>query len=145
MREQPRRRWFRFHLLTALLMMVAAGGMIGLQFAPRTITSSHNRIELQAWGWPVEYRIVPPKEFAQWFDFRPGTNYPYPTDLNEQSLELIGSMRVADRIMGGRVIRIVFDIWVAFCILMAIAFVSEWFIRSREELAFDDNSDELNP
>lgn len=35
MSEKPKRTWFRFHLITAILLMAEIGTLIGLNVAPR--------------------------------------------------------------------------------------------------------------
>ena len=61
MSEKPKRPWFRFHLLTAVLMMAAAGGLM-LANMPRHFRGNlpdmgdayNYRVEV---GWPWSFKI----------------------------------------------------------------------------------------
>jgi hypothetical protein len=48
--EKPKRPWFRFHLLTAVLRMIAAGGMLGLNMLFRNVTVPYGIGKAR--GWP---------------------------------------------------------------------------------------------
>ena len=48
MSEKPKRRWFRFHLLTAVLMMLVAGGVLWLNVRVFRLNSAE-----VARGWPL--------------------------------------------------------------------------------------------
>jgi hypothetical protein len=56
MTSRPKRPWFRFHLLTAVLMLLAAGGMMLLNASRRlerfsfVVKPGHHRHE---YGWPA--------------------------------------------------------------------------------------------
>ena len=54
MSEKRKRRWFRFHLLTAVLMMVGAGIVLLLEFkAERSVTADGSwRTEIEQRGFP---------------------------------------------------------------------------------------------
>ena len=62
MTSGPKRPWFRYHLLTAVLMMIAASGMVWTNmrgyesdfeiFIPSTVTAA-DPIQVLCYGWPV--------------------------------------------------------------------------------------------
>ena len=66
MSEKPKRRWFRFHLLTAIVGMVAAGGVLGINMIgagsdaddwgclpPLDVISTDS-----AYGWPERIQRI---------------------------------------------------------------------------------------
>ena len=64
MSEKSKRPWFRFHLLTAVLMMIGAGGAAGVNATPRYfVWKNSDKISsywhalpgyaFKAWGWPL--------------------------------------------------------------------------------------------
>jgi hypothetical protein len=53
MKDKPKRRWFRFHLQTAVVMMIVSGGMLWLN-----ISRSHDikgGEESYRCGWPMTW------------------------------------------------------------------------------------------
>jgi len=61
MSERPKRRWLRFHLSTAMLLILGAGGMIGINVAPtkqfveRGHAHNFNPLFIEyTYGWPFE-------------------------------------------------------------------------------------------
>jgi hypothetical protein len=52
MSDTARRPWFRFHLLTAVLMMVATGGMLGVNFRNANKSADPNVFTSPIYGWP---------------------------------------------------------------------------------------------
>jgi len=58
MSDEPKRKWFQFHLSTAVLMMFVAGVSLWLNLSPQKQlrfidnwdTSGHF---IEVWGWPV--------------------------------------------------------------------------------------------
>ena len=58
----PRRKWLQVHLSTAVLLMLAAGGLIWMNVTGRHSElewmshSLYNRIEIEKYGWP--YTVV---------------------------------------------------------------------------------------
>ena len=123
MSDKPKRSWFRFHLLTAVLMMVAAGGMLWVNFDKRDSytlildvepmpADEKPAYEIFKQGWPLVWRersddgYVPRRRMK-----RAGT--PFYVDP---------SFAVA----------VTINILVAAGIILAAAFVSESLIRRRE-------------
>jgi len=54
--KKPKRRWFQFHLATAVVMMVAAGGILWACLQPivtGTFSTSFTTIEDVEYGWPI--------------------------------------------------------------------------------------------
>ena len=69
MSEQPKRRWFQFHLSTAIVLMFVAGGLLWLNMRPPTQWLEKDGLNQQlvccrGSGWPVAktayYGGVPP-------------------------------------------------------------------------------------
>ena len=58
MSDGPKRPWFRFHLLTAVLMMFAAGVWIGINCRAAHVSTQQNSIQVENWdyrGWPMTW------------------------------------------------------------------------------------------
>jgi hypothetical protein len=59
MSEKPKRPWFRFHLLTAIVLVISSGGLIGLNTVLRFTEVSKpdiqevRRVEYHGYGWPL--------------------------------------------------------------------------------------------
>jgi hypothetical protein len=65
---KPKRRWFRFHLLTAVLMMVTAGGMVGANSIRHTSPELLASPFTVGYGWPEIALSRPDDEFIQMFE-----------------------------------------------------------------------------
>ena len=59
MSDKPKRPWFRFHLLTAVLMMFAAGAMIWPNFVPNLqfqyVHYKYKSKFARYYGWPASF------------------------------------------------------------------------------------------
>ena len=102
MSEKPKRPWFRFHLLTAMEIMVVSGAFLLVNFRQYDIDSVSvfdERITC-GWGWPVCLL----KRYSSW-------------GQELYSWDARG---------------ILYDLGVAAVCLFALAFVSETLIRRRE-------------
>ena len=115
MTSSPKRLWFRFHLLTAVLMMVAAGLAMSLSFQQRpyyaddwspTAYDAKQTIGT-AQGWPLAFHVTDN------IDFGDGEIIVLPV-----SKWNYGSLAV--------------DIFALFPVLAAVALISEFLIRRRE-------------
>jgi hypothetical protein len=54
-----KRPWFQFSLLTAIVVMLAASGLLGANLRPRIeniFTSSHWIVTSEKYGWPLSFR-----------------------------------------------------------------------------------------
>jgi hypothetical protein len=121
MNNKPKRPWFRFHLLTAVLMMFAAGGVIGVntcervfreyQTMPDSANSESRLLRTQLWGmgWPFCYFQTRATVVRHKGDWDLGPNH-----------EPIEKMPLAG------------DIIIGVGIVIALAFVSEFLLRRRE-------------
>ena len=66
MTSSPKRPWFRFHLLTAVLMMLAAGGMMWLNLCKRLVdlpADGAYETEPLIYGWPLNFAYHGPRSF----------------------------------------------------------------------------------
>jgi hypothetical protein len=104
MSKKPKRRWFRFHLMTAVLMMVAAGGLIGQNAVIRETVEEYRIVN--GFGWPFIFRPT----FIREFDDPNPERYGY--DLNLWHLSLNTLLLVS--------------------ILLCVALISESILRRRE-------------
>ena len=85
MSDKPNRPWFRFHLLTAMLMMFAAGGFVWVNTLPESYdliydsksdsysidSSEKPDYDVRCYGWPTSFLAITefdktflPKPFA---------------------------------------------------------------------------------
>jgi hypothetical protein len=116
MSEKPKRSWFRFHLLTAVLLMIIAGVFLHLDLSWREFEDeqysgdifNYSILHWQAIGWPIvfEYRSFWP----------------------DNTIRPLTTIRIAT----GRYFdayKLAVDILVALGFLTISAFVSEWMIR----------------
>ena len=121
MSDKPKRPWFRFHLLTAVLLMLAAGGIMSanlIGYEGRAVSVEYFNekgvMHERRWGWPW------PAAYS--------TQYP---PLGRELLLEIGTMDKHNA--SGYVTKhVVYDVCVGALILAAIALVSESLLRRRE-------------
>jgi hypothetical protein len=124
---QTKRSWFRFHLLTAVVAMICSAILLLSNFRKREtkelIQETDGAFIEEQYGWPlVAYRTVS-DELAdatramqeQIRSHSVSTARPYPRVPNELSRR-----------------GLICDVFIAFGILVAVAFASEWLIRRRE-------------
>ena len=57
-KQKPRRRWFQFHLRTAVLMMLAASGFIRLNWPSQVLLVPKSCGVGVAFGWPFEVTML---------------------------------------------------------------------------------------
>ena len=105
MTSNPKRQWFRFHLLTAVLMLFAAGGFV----------------------WPnvQEHRIIP-----EWADNEPARIFGWP--VTAVTFYSAFAMRTSDDVPEISYRGLLVDAVSALGLLFTVALISEYLIRRRE-------------
>ena len=104
-----KRRWLQYHLSTAIVMMFVAGGLLGMQFWPRSdrcfggCLSYLGAFNVESYGWPLP---------VLWC-------FSEHRDLMDRHSHWTNTMAVANVIFGA-------------LLVLAAAFICEWFIRRRE-------------
>jgi hypothetical protein len=141
MSDKPKRPWFRFHLLTLVLMMLAAGGLLGANiFTPRAIVFEKNvskdpRSNLMrdkltfAWsGWPIRG--------PQTIVIGAGIN---PEDQIASMVRFNATGRFRDYRT------IIFNVLIAIGLVLIIAIILEYILRRREGRRDDRNGEAQAP
>ena len=67
MTSSPKRPWFRFHLLTAVVTVVVIGGLIGANVTESPVFVSHGNPLLTGMGWPCIWKVYAHGECRDWF------------------------------------------------------------------------------
>jgi hypothetical protein len=125
MTDHPERPWFRFHLLTLLLMTVAAGGLVGANLMRYQSYNSDIKVPKDMWeqfnaqeraqffnvgyGWPLCCYEIVPAQHRLFF-----------SDTEEESFRSVYYWSFAINIV------------TALLILASTAFLSEFLLRRRE-------------
>src|SRR5947209_215947 len=114
MTSTPKSRWFRFHLLTAVLMMVAVGIIIRNNMVGTAGSEEYGLLTSIEYGWPMPFLT------AYW--------------KTETGLEIssLGGLSVEKVSYGWSIKGLLTDVWVAATAMIAVALVSEFILRRRE-------------
>jgi hypothetical protein len=134
--ENPKRPWFRFHLLTLVLMMLAAGGWIGLNMQPPMIEYAHidaqwnETVIVRSRGWPVPQERVYYESHGKTDPDMFLTHY-----LKGQKSFMDDDVSRVDqwRLLSSSKYDAMYDnVAIGIVMLLGIALVSEFIIRRRE-------------
>jgi hypothetical protein len=123
---KPKRSCFRFHLLTAVLMMLVAASLLYLNFSSRVIiiaTCDDVSLISDVRGWPLCNFVEPTT--TRWSD---GTAYGKETIYKYKNPLYLRH----DLLWTSDLIVVPVNILVNFTILVIVAFVCEFLIRRRE-------------
>ena len=150
MTSTPKRRYWRFHLLTALLMMVISGVVLGANVrAPRVVrihprNSSMHYYDLAAGPDSGMTEVAPPISYdvmscgwpySEQMTFTIMVSGAADVPLDSARVQLVEDVRTFNELRPGglyfpwRVAAIDFGVWIVMLILTAT--VSEWFMRRR--------------
>ena len=126
MSEKPKRPWFRFHLLTAMLMMLSAGAFLGLNLKRRPDPPFAGTCQ----GWPLVFEwdftwvgvqsVSNPNKYSYSWKLDSKNERDYSPGHNEQP----GLMVCTGYLYA--------DITFAIFVLIGTTFISEYLIRRRE-------------
>jgi hypothetical protein len=136
MNSNPKRPWFRFHLLTAVLIMVTAGGVIGINFTAQRLPPFKGAV----YGWP--YYVVEDLSFEEHGEFENKDNQFLNNLTNaipaERGVTIETINNVEDKILEVKITardkslsHLLLDAGVFLLILAAVALISESIIRRR--------------
>ena len=150
MTETPKRRFWRFHLLTALLLMVISGVFLGANVrAPRVVrihprNSSMHYYDLDE-KWSIGMTEAPPPvsydvmscgwPYSEQMTFTITSFGATDVALDSVSVQLVEDARTFNELRPGglyfpwRAAAIDFGVWIALLILTAT--ISEWILRRR--------------
>lgn len=121
MNENPERRWFRFHLLTLLLIALVAGGLLSLNVSMRL---DHAKSHYER-GWPFTMyggnSAIP--MVLLWKDNPEVYWIPDPNGPGPEPIGLNGEWYIRDLLLNTATI---------FAVIAATAVASEFFLRRRE-------------
>jgi hypothetical protein len=105
--DKPKRKFWQFHLSTAILVMIASGPLLWLNCSPR-----RSKIFLAHWGDPAR------DYYADGFI----TGWPAPLKAVEDdgTVDAVSPIAPVTNMVAG------------VAILLSVGFISEWLIRRRE-------------
>ena len=135
MNDSPKRPWFRFHLLTAFLMMVAASGIMLLNTS--TYFAYHNFSEMYSTEAQDLYQLRvmicrgnDHKEVYGW----PVVALTHYLGIRGFDWDRVGNFggNVSDKGTSWNLTGLIVDISVAVAVVIAVALVSESLFRRRE-------------
>ena len=134
MSEKPKRRWFQFHLLTAVLMALTTGFVIPVTFKEHRIVVSAGSLGLlgyRAHGWP----FIMQQRLVNWFsepDYDRLRSELAPVNSGYRNLS--GFFVDGDGQFSGEwsIVGISLNALIVLVVVSIVAFVSESLIRRRE-------------
>jgi hypothetical protein len=127
-----KRRWFQFHLLTAMLMMITAAGLLWCNTRITSIPTQVGFGELRSQGWPIEFdcHLIA----SDGFDLNFG---------NSGTTRVSNGSRLQEIRLGFYVNDLLLDVAVAVGLLSFVTLLSEYLIRRKSGQVSSDTDEKI--